>query len=216
MNYQAARQAMVDSQLRTNKLLDDRLAAAMESLPRERFVPASLRDTAYVDEDLPLGNGRYLMEPMVLMLLLQAADIGADDMVLDVGCVTGYAAAVMSDVASTVIAIDSDADMVAKATDTLADLDKTNVAVIEAALDAGLPDQGPYNVIIIEGAVSEVPAALLDQLAEGGRLLAVLRDTGVGVARIYTRRNGQIGHRTLFDASTPIIPGFEKAREFVF
>lgn len=215
-NFEAARAAMVNSQLLPNKLLDEALTRSLGSVPRERFVPRAQQGVAYVDEDIAIGGGRYLMEPMVLSRLLQAAAVGRDDMVLDVGCVTGYAAAVMSDLAATVIAIDSDADLVAQATETLAGLDITNVAVVEADMAAGLPDQGPFDVILLEGSVTEVPNALLDQLAEGGRLVAVLRGEGVGVARLYTRVNGSIGNRPLFDASTPVLPGFEKKKEFAF
>ncbi len=216
LNFAAARKAMVDCQLRTNRLLDERLADAMSAAPRERFVPNSLRNTAYVDEDLPLGQGRYLIEPMIFSRLVQAAGIGPADMVLNVACGTGYAACVMADMAGTVVAIESDSDMATRAADILADLDKTNVAVVEGDLKAGLPDQGPYDVIVIEGAVSEVPDSLLEQMAEGGRLVVVVHDNGVGTARLYSRSNGQIGSRPLFDAATPLLPGFEKAKEFVF
>jgi protein-L-isoaspartate(D-aspartate) O-methyltransferase len=215
-DFEAARAAMLNSQLLPNKLLDEALANALGRAPRERFVPRAQQGVAYVDEDIHLGGGRYLMEPLILTRLLQAASIGSDDMVLDVGCLTGYAAAVMSELAGTVVAIDSDTDLVTQATETLADMDITNVAVVEAELSAGLPDQGPFNVIIIEGAVSEVPPALLDQLAEGGRLVCVVRGDGVGVANIFTRINGAIGHRPLFDAATPVLPGFEKKKAFVF
>lgn len=215
-NFEAARLAMLNSQLLPNKLLDEALAEALGRVPRERFVPRAQQGVAYVDEDIPMGGGRYLMEPLILTRLLQAAVIGPEDMVLDVGCLTGYAAAIMSELAATVIAIDSDADLVGQATETLASMDITNVAVVEAALGDGLPDQGPYDVIVIEGAVSAVPQVLLDQLAEGGRLVAVIRDGLVGVAHIHTRANGVIGHRPLFDAATPVLPGFEKKKEFVF
>lgn len=215
-NFEAARAAMVNSQLLPNKLLDEALTEALGRVPREQFVPRAQQGVAYVDEDIPLGNGRYLMEPLVLTRLLQAARITPDDMVLDVGCVTGYAAAVMSELAATVIAIDSDAGMVAQATETLAALDITNVAVVEASLDEGLADQGPYDVIVLEGAVAEVPGVLLDQLAEGGRLVCVVRTEGIGVAHVYTRVNGAIGHRPLFDAATPTLPGFEPKKEFAF
>ena len=215
-NFEAARAAMVNSQLLPNKLLDEALTEALGRVPREQFVPRAQQGVAYVDEDIPLGNGRYLMEPLVLTRLLQAARITPDDMVLDVGCVTGYAAAVMAELAATVIAIDSDAGMVAQATETLAALDITNVAVVEASLDEGLADQGPYDVIVLEGAVAEVPGVLLDQLAEGGRLVCVVRTEGIGVAHVYTRVNGAIGHRPLFDAATPTLPGFEPKKEFAF
>lgn len=215
-DFATARTSMVNSQLRPNKLLDDRLADALGSLPRERFLPRAQQGIAYVDEDIHLGGGRYMMEPLVLARLIQLAEIGPNDTVLDVGCVTGYAAAVMASMAATVIAIDHEEAMVTSATETLAALDITNVAVVEAPLAEGLADQGPYDVILLEGAVHEVPEALLNQLAEGGRLLAVIRDEGVGVAHVLTRKNGMIGRRAVFDANTPVLPGFEKKKAFVF
>lgn len=215
-DFATARTSMVNSQLLPNKLLDDRLTDVLGSLPRERFLPRELQGIAYVDEDIHLGNGRYMLEPLVLARLIQLARIGSGDMVLDVGCVTGYAAAVMASMAGTVIAIDQDEAMVTAATETLADMDITNVAVVEAPLTEGLADQGPYDVILLEGAVHQVPDALLDQLAEGGRLLAVIREDGVGVAHVLTRKNGIVGRRRVFDAGTPVLPGFEKKKAFVF
>lgn len=216
MNFQAARKAMVDSQLRPNRLTDDRIADAMMSLPREQFLPKALSGVAYVDEDIPLGNGRYMMEPMVLGRLLQVAEIGPSDTILHVGCGTGYASAVMAMLAGTVVALESDEDLVARATDLLSEQQVANTAVVMGDLAAGLADQGPYDLVLIEGAVAEVPPALIDQIAEGGRLLAVVRGDGVGVATLYRRENGTVGHRALFDAATPILPGFEPRKSFVF
>ena len=216
LDFEAARTAMVNSQLRPNRLLDDALTEALSAVPRERFVPKDLQGIAYLDEDLPFGAGRYLMEPMVLTRLLQAAAIEPGDMVLDIGCLTGYAAAVMAALANTVVAVDQDPDYVTQATETLAALDIANVAVVEAPLAEGLPDQGPYDVVLVEGAVSEVPQALLDQVAEGGRLLTVLRSDSMGVAHVFARNAGSIGKRSLFDAATPLLPGFERKQGFVF
>ncbi|MDF1722258.1 MAG: protein-L-isoaspartate O-methyltransferase [Minwuia sp.] len=216
MDFQAARRAMVDSQLRPNRLTDERIATAMLSLPREEFLPKALSGVAYVDEDIPLGKGRYMMEPMVLGRLLQYGEIGPEDTVLHVGCGTGYASAVMAMLAGTVVALESDEDLVARATDLLAEQQVANAAVVAGDLAAGLADQGPYDLVMIEGAVAEVPQALIDQVAEGGRLLAVVRNKGVGVATIYRRENGVVGHRELFDAATPILPGFEARKRFVF
>ncbi len=216
MNFQAARKAMVDSQLRPNRLTDDRIAEAMLALPREQFLPKALAGVAYVDEDIPLGDGRYVMEPMVLARLLQVAEIGPEDTILHVGCGTGYASAVMAMLAGTVVALESDEALVARATDLLAEQQVANAAVVTGDLAAGLADQGPYDLVLIEGAVAEVPQALIDQIAEGGRLLAVVRGKGVGVVNLYRRENGVVGHRELFDAATPILPGFEARKSFVF
>jgi protein-L-isoaspartate(D-aspartate) O-methyltransferase len=216
MDFQAARKAMVDSQLRPNRLTDDRIADAMLSLPRERFLPKALAGVAYVDEDIHIGNGRYVMEPMVLARMLQVAEIRPTDTVLHVGCATGYASAVMAQLAGTVVALESDPELAAKATDLLAEQQVANSAVVEGELARGLADQGPFDLIFVEGAVSEVPQALIDQIAEGGRLLAIIRGDGVGVVTLYRRENGAIGHRSLFDAATPVLPGFEARKAFVF
>lgn len=216
MDFQAARTAMVQSQLRPNRLTDDRIVDALMTVPRERFLPKPLAGVAYADEDLPLGAGRYLMEPMVLARLLQSAQIEPDEVVLHIGCATGYATAVMAQLASSVVAVESSPELAARAIETLSDLQVANAAVVEGHLGTGLPDQGPFDVIVIEGAVAEVPAGLLDQLAEGGRLLAVLRARGMGVATIWQREGGVIGHRALFDAATPVLPGFEARQGFVF
>lgn len=215
LDFEAARQAMINSQLRPNRLIDERLIEAFEKLPREEFVPKELRGIAYVDEDLPLGGGRYLMEPMVLARMVQAGQIGADDTVLVVGCATGYGAAIAAELAGTVIALEQDPDFVRRATETLAGLGIANVAVVEGELVQGMADQGPYDVILLEGAVNEVPEALLDQVAEGGRLVTVVRRDGIGQLTVFSRRGG-IGERTLFDAATPLLPGFEKKKSFVF
>lgn len=215
LDYEAARQAMINSQLRPNRLIDERLIEAIGRVPREAFVPRELRGIAYVDEDLPLGEGRYMMEPMVLARMLQDARIEADDTVLVVGCTTGYGAAVAAALAGTVIALEQDPEFVRRATETLAGLGIANVAVVEGELAQGIPDQGPFDVIILEGAVAEAPEALLEQLAEGGRLMTVLREGGIGKLTVFTRLGG-IGRRTIFDAATPVLPGFGKKKGFVF
>src|SRR5262249_28008568 len=154
--------------IRPNKVLDEALIAAFADLPRERFVPAAGRAAAYVDEDLHLGNGRFLMEPMVLARLLQAAAIRATDKVLDVGCTTGYAAAVMSRLAKAVVAVDSDKALIGQARETLAALSIDNVMLVDGVLSEGCPKHAPYQAILLDGAVELVPPAILDQLAEGG------------------------------------------------
>lgn len=216
-DYAAARVHMVDSQLRTNKVRDGRVLDAFESLPREVFVPESRRGIAYVDEDLLLDKGRYLMEPMVLARLLQVAEIGSGDVALDVGCATGYSSALLAKLAATVVALESDATLVEQANRALSEQGVDNVVVVEGPLSEGYPAQAPYDVILISGAVAEVPRAIREQLAEGGRLVTVVRgDSGPGRAMLYQRSGGIVSGRPLFDASTPILPGFEPKRGFVF
>ena len=141
----------------------------MSELPRERFVPDALQGIAYVDEDVPLGRGRYLMEPLVTALLLQAAEIDADDVALDVGCGTGYCSAIVAGIASTVVALESDPDLAARAASTFAELGLNTASVDVGPLGEGWPAQAPYDVIVFGGAVSAIPPTITEQLAEGGR-----------------------------------------------
>ncbi|MGE0668077.1 MAG: protein-L-isoaspartate O-methyltransferase [Sphingomonadales bacterium] len=215
-DFAAARKQMVDSQLLPNKVTDARLIEAMSAVPREAFLPASLRGVAYVDEDVQVAPGRYVIEPMVFARLLQAAAIRPTDVVLDLGCATGYSAAVLARLAGVVVAIEEDAALAAKATEGLEAVGAENAAVISAPLNAGYAAQAPYDVIVLQGSVEEVPAALLEQLAEGGRLAAVIAGRGIGKATLFTRDDGVVGQRQLFDAGLPALPGFAREAGFVF
>ena len=212
----AARLHMVDGQLLPNKILDERVIEAMGDIPRENFLPKALRSVAYVDEDLQIAPGRFLMEPMVFARLIQEAQIGSDDAVLDIGCLTGYSSAVLSRLANVVICLEQNAEFVATANDLLVEQTADNAVVIEGNLQEGYAAQGPYDVIVLEGCVASVPQFIKDQLAEGGRLLVVELVNGVGVASLYTNFHGDIGVRRLFDANIPVLPGFEPVPEFEF
>lgn len=228
IDFAKLRRTMVECQLRPNKVIDTKLLAAFEDVPRELFVPKSLRGVAYVDEDLQIAPGRYLMEPMVLARLIQAADLEPDEVVLDIGAATGYGAAILSGLASTVVAVESDLILYEQANAILRDLGKVNCVVVSEPLTAGYPRSAPYDVILVEGAVAEIPTALTDQLADGGRLLAVvaagtaaaafsgLRGSAVGQAVICRRIGGTVSRRVLFDAQVPVLPGFEARPRFVF
>jgi protein-L-isoaspartate(D-aspartate) O-methyltransferase len=213
----AARRNMVDGQLRTNRVTDEAILAAMAEIPRELFVPRALASVAYLDDDLPLGDGRYLMEPMVLARLLQSAQIRPGDVVLDVGAATGYASAIAARLAKTVFALESDAGMARQAGETLIRLQIDNVVVVDGPLGEGYPAQAPYDVILIEGAVPEIPAAIASQLAEGGRICAVTAPPeGAGRAVLALRRGGVVSSLELFDAAVPPLRGFEKRIGFRF
>ncbi|NQV59749.1 MAG: protein-L-isoaspartate O-methyltransferase [Alphaproteobacteria bacterium] len=211
-----ARLNMVNNQLLTNKLTDDRIAQALLSVPRENFVPKSLRSVAYLDEDMPLDNGRYLMEPMIFARMLQSAAIGPRDVVLDVACGTGYSTAVLARLAAAVVGLEVDEAAVAGAEAHLAALNIDNAAVVVGTLADGCGDQGPYDVIFVNGAVEELPAAYAGQLTEGGRLVVVERRGPVSQAVLYTNRDGLLSRRELFDAMIPVLPDFEMAEEFHF
>jgi protein-L-isoaspartate(D-aspartate) O-methyltransferase len=217
IDYQSARLNMVESQVRPNKVTDFAVIEAMLDVPRERFVPEHLRGIAYVDEDVPLGGGRYLIEPMVLGRMLQLAAIGREDAVLDVGCATGYASAVLARLARQVVALEEAPALAARAAAAFKDMRLANVALVEDPLTEGYPRRAPYDVILFGGAVEIVPPAIADQLAEGGRLLAVVNyDSGVGKVILMTRADGIFAQRAVFDATTALLPGFAKPPSFVF
>lgn len=215
MDFAAARHNMVENQVRANRVTDPGIVAAMEALPREVFLPEPLRGIAYIDEDIAIGGGRHVMEPMVQARLLQAAEVGPNDIVLDVGCGTGYGAALLARLASTVVTVECDSALARRAGEIMTELGIDTVSVFEGPLAAGWPDQAPYDVIMIEGAVSEVPKAICDQLGEGGRLVTVVAGA-VGKAILITRHRGVLGRRIIFDAATPILPGFERHPAFEF
>jgi len=163
------------------------------------------------------AEGRVLVEPAVLARLIQSAAPGPDDYVLDIGAGLGYPSAVLGRLAGAVVALESDAGLAEGARKALAAADSDNVLVVEGALDAGCPEEAPFNLIAIQGAVARVPAALLDQLAEGGRLAAVVRPgDGLGQATIFAKRDGVVSASAVFDAGTPYAAGFEPERKFVF
>jgi protein-L-isoaspartate(D-aspartate) O-methyltransferase len=217
IDYHSARLHMVDSQVRPNKVTDPAIIEAMLAVARERFVPSSLRGIAYIDDDIPLGGGRYLMEPMVFGRLLQMAAIGRNDVVLDVGCGPGYASAVMARLAREVVALEEDAALARQAAGLVAELALRNVAVVEGRLAAGYAARAPYDVILVNGAVAAVPAEFVGQLADGGRLIAVVKaKSGMGGAVLMTRAGNAFGQRILFDAATPLLPGFAAPPGFEF
>jgi protein-L-isoaspartate(D-aspartate) O-methyltransferase len=217
VDYAAARLNMVESQLRTNRVWDTRVLDAFERVPRERYVPQRARGFAYIDEDLALGHGRYLMEPMVMARLIQAAEIGTGDVALDLGCGTGYAAAILAQIAGTVVALEEVPEFAKAAAAALESEQITNAVVVEADLAEGYPRQAPYDIIVLGGAVAEIPRAIEEQLAEGGRMVGVVRDAqGVGRATLRRKVEGVVSGRTLFDANTPLLPGFEPKARFVF
>ncbi len=216
IDFTAARRHMIDGQLRPTRVTSAPLLDAMGALPREQFVPASVSGIAYVDEDLPVGGGPFLMEPLVLARLIQAAAPGRDDAVLDVAAATGYSSAVLSRLAGSVIALEDDKTLADQATATLARLAIDNVQVVVGPLGEGHLKRAPYGVILINGAVEHIPEALIAQLSEGGRLAAVVGTGPVGRATLLTKRRGLASSRILFDAGVSPLKGFAREAGFVF
>jgi protein-L-isoaspartate(D-aspartate) O-methyltransferase len=219
-DFAAARTKMVDSQLRTESVTDYGILSVMGAVPRELFVPPAQRALAYLDRDVPLdadgGSPRYLMEAAPFARLLQLANLGPSDRVLDIGCGSGYSVAVMAQLAGTVVGLESDAGLAKRATATLADLGVTNASVVIGPLEMGHASSGPFDAIIIEGAVEVVPPALFAQLTENGRLVAVVGTGRSAVATIFAHSEGQVGRRAAFDIGVRELPGFRKPPAFVF
>jgi protein-L-isoaspartate(D-aspartate) O-methyltransferase len=207
---------MVDSQVRPSDVTDRRILRAMLALPRETFVPGQVEATAYMDEHLALGQGRYLLAPRTFAKLVQLLTIGEDDAVLDVACATGYSTAVLATLARSVVGLEGNAGLAQQAQTALAGLGRTNTMVKTGELTAGAPGEGPFDAILINGCVVDVPDALLDQLKDGGRLAAVRSDGPVGQATLWRRHGTSFDARPAFDAGAPLLPGFEKQPGFVF
>jgi len=215
--FETARLAMVNSQIRPNDVTDHRIQDAMADIPRERFMPKSQAAKAYADIEAKVAEGRYMLTPRDLAKLIQACDIRHSDVVLDVACGRGYSTAVLSRMAETVVGLEQkDLDLAEKATQALNAIEADNAVVVEGELSKGVPGQGPFNVIIVNGAVAKPAQAWLDQLAVGGRLAVVVRDGTVGQARIYTKAQNSVGDRNVFDTTAPYLPGFEPEAKFAF
>ena len=216
MDFEQQRHNMVEGQIRPNKVTDEAVIAAIQKTPRELFVPKTRRGIAYSDAPLKAGEGRYLMPPMVIARLLDALTIEPDNVALVIGAGSGYEAALLGRLADAVVVVDNNPTLVAQVTNRLAAVDLDAVAVVEGDMTAGLPRQGPFDVILFNGAVAEAPRAILDQLADGGRAVAVVRHVGVGRATLFTRIGDTITKIEVFDANTPPLPGFEPKSTFVF
>lgn len=220
-DFELARRNMVESQVRTNNVTDRRLIAAMLEIPRERFVAPTIRELAYIDEDVPFaesgpGRHRWLMEPMPFARLVQLAGVRPEDLVLDVGCGTGYSTAVLARLGESAVGLECEAELAARADQLLIELGIGNAAVLTGELSAGCPRQAPFDVIVLEGAVEVVPEALLRQLRDGGRLVAPVMHGPIGKATLFTKSGGEISSRVDFDINVQPLPGFRKAVEFVF
>jgi protein-L-isoaspartate(D-aspartate) O-methyltransferase len=207
---------MVAAQLRPNDVKDARVRDAMATVPRERFVPDGFAPVAYMEGYIPVGPGRVLLDPRSFGKLLQLAEVKPNDRVLDVACGTGYSTAVLALIGREVVGIEDNADLAARASASLGVLGLGNARVIGGSPVSGSPKDGPFDVIFINGAIEREPEELLGQLADGGRLVAIMRADAAGHAVVYLKHQGAVGERSAFDACVPVLPGFEKPRQFVF
>jgi protein-L-isoaspartate(D-aspartate) O-methyltransferase len=214
MDFAARRVMMVDTQVRPSDVTKFPVIAALLAVPRERFVPPALREAAYAGENLPLGPGRVVLEPRTFAKMLDALDLGPNDLVLHVGAGLGYGPAVIARLAAAVIAVESDPDLAAEAEAALAAEGADGAVVVTGPLEAGAAAHGPYDAILIEGGVELVPDALLDQLKDGGRIAALFMNGPLGEVRIGRKAGGRVGWRLAFNAAAPVLPGFAAAREF--
>ena len=219
MDYADARTMMVDTQIRTESVTDYNVIRAMGEVPRERFVPARAKPFAYTDADIVVkedGHRRGMMRPATLARLIQAAEIAPSDFVLVIGSASGYSAAVIAGLATSVIALESDEELAGEASSTLMDLGVGNVAGVTGPLDAGYASEGPYDVIFLDGSVEAVPDGLFAQLKEEGRLVAIIGHGRASPAMVFTKTDDDIGSLPVFDAFAPPLPGFAKPKVFVF
>lgn len=214
IDYQERRTMMVDTQVRPNDVTKYNVIAAMLEIPREEFVPDSRRDVAYVGENIEIARGRVVLEPRTIAKMIDALDLQPTELVLNLAAGYGYTAAVLGRLAQAVVAVEEDAEMAAEATRRLAGIGADNVAVVQGPLAAGHKAEAPYDAILIEGAIEELPESLAEQLAEGGRIITLFLDATVGVVRSGVKLDGVITWRYAFNAGAPVLPGFRRVREF--
>ncbi len=214
VDFASRRQMMVDTQVRPSDVTKFTIIDAMLRVPREVFVPDNKVEAAYVGENLSLGGGRVLLDPRTLAKMLDALAITRSDLVLDIGCGTGYSAALMQSMAQAVVGLEEDESLASAAEAALAQAGAETVVLVKGSLTAGAPDHAPYDVMILQGGIETFPDALVGQLAEGGRVCALFMQGALGVVRLGVRKGDVIGWRDIFNAAAPVLPGFEKAQAF--
>ena len=213
-DFASRRTMMVDTQVRPSDVTKFPIIDAMLTIAREDFVPAAQREAAYLGENLDLGQGRVVLDPRTLAKMLDALAISNDELVLDVGCAMGYSAAVIAHMAEAVVAVEDDEAMAQEAQDALAQSGSDNVMVHTGPLNEGAPKHGPYDVIIIEGGVVEVPQELTDQLKDGGRIAAIFIKGALGEVRVGHKRDDHVSWRMTFNAGAPVLEGFTRESAF--
>ncbi|SIT81932.1 protein-L-isoaspartate O-methyltransferase family protein [Pontibaca methylaminivorans] len=213
-DFAERRNVMVDTQVRPSDVTRFGIISAMLEMPRELFVPISRREAAYVGENLHLGGGRVLLEPRTFAKMLEALALGPADLVLDLGCGYGYSSAVAARLAQAVVGVESNEEMAGEAPEILAETGADNVVIQQANLAEGAPEHGPYDAIMIQGAVEQVPGPIAEQLKEGGRIVCLFMEGALGTVRLGIKSGGILAWRHEFNATAPVIEGFEKPREF--
>lgn len=213
-DFARRREMMVDTQVRPNDVTKYPVIAAMLRVPRENFVPDNRRDVAYSGENLDIGSDRVLLEPRSFAKMIDALDLQPTDLMLDLACGYGYGAAVLSHLVQAVVAVEDDERLSGEAAARLAKEGCDNVVVVTAPLTEGAPAQGPYDAILIEGGIQELPPAIADQLAEGGRIVALFQQGGLGVVQLGTKIDGRVNWRYIFNAHAPVLPGLGIRSEF--
>lgn len=213
-DFAQRRTMMVDTQVRPNDVTSYPVIDAMLAVPREQFVPESRRDVAYAGENLDIAPGRILFEPRTLGKMMEVLDLQSSDLVLNIAAGYGYTSAVMARIAEAVVAVEEDEMMAAEAQSRLAAQDVFNVVVVTAPMAEGCKSQAPYDAMLIEGAIEDLPAGLADQLRDGGRIVALFREDNLGVVRVGRKVDGRLNWRFCFNAGAPLLPGFEKQRGF--
>jgi protein-L-isoaspartate(D-aspartate) O-methyltransferase len=216
IDFEAARRKMVDNQIRTRDVTAHSVLQAFLTVPREYFVPEKAKTLAYIDTDIQIAPGRCLLDASSLAKLLQLVAPSKDDAVLEVGAASGYVSALLGELAGSVVALECDDALAAQATHNLASLGYGNVVVTKGDLEKGCPERAPFDVIFFSGSVEEVPAALVDQLSDGGRLVAVVGYGNAAQAILMVREQGLLSQSSHFNLSVAPLPGFRRAKEFVF
>ena len=214
-DYKKRRKIMVDTQIRPSDVTKFPIIDAFLSVPREKFVPDGKREAAYIGENFQIGHSRVILEPRTLAKLLDALDIHNDELVLDIGSGLGYSSAIISLIAEVVIAVEEDTSLASEAEEILSEIGADSVVVEVNKLEEGAPEHGPYDVIMIQGGVEEIPGSILKQLKNGGRVGAIFMEEGLGTAKIGFKLNDKINWRYSFNAAAPVLPGFFKQKDFV-
>ena len=215
-DFAARRRIMVDTQVRPSDVTKFPIIDAMLEVPREKFVPETKVEAAYIGENIVLENGRVLLDPRTLAKMIDALEIKSDDLVLDIGCGTGYSSAVILRMAQAVVAVEEDEALAHAAQDALAQTGAETVVLHTGKLAEGAPEHAPYDVMILQGGIERFPQELVGQLCENGRVAAVFMEGALGVVRLGLRKGDHIIWRDIFNAAAPVLPGFSKDHEFVF